>query len=382
MALRRHPVFVLAAVFASMGAQFPTTNFLVDAPTPQIAQQVGLAAEQYRKAKALEWLGREMPPWPEPCPLHVTVTMGGAGGATSFAFDNGRVLGQKMNIEGSLDRLLASVLPHEVTHTVFAHHFRTPVPRWADEGGAVLSEDDIERQRHDKLVRQILNGRREIPLRRLFALREYPNDVMCLYAEGYSVAQFLVDRSNRPTFLNFVAQGMSQGWDGAARAYYHYNSVEELEQAWLAHLRETKRPPVQLAQDRPPAPGSQGLLVRQTIPPAQPVLAAPQPIYRGQAPAPGQEGERFGYGPRSGSMSRPGYLPDYNPNDPPIPAVHIASPPHPPAGQQTWQPAGQPVQPYQPPAVRLGTPQFGAPVQEFAPPAAARPPVSPVGYPN
>src|SRR5207249_5247071 len=139
------------------------------------------------------WLGREMPQWPEPCPLRVTVTPGGSGGATSFAFDRGQVLGQNMHIEGTLERLLASVLPHEVTHTVFAYHFRQPVPRWADEGGAVLSEDDQERERHDKLCRQILNTPgRKIPLRRLFALHDYPGDVMALYAEGFSVANFLV----------------------------------------------------------------------------------------------------------------------------------------------------------------------------------------------
>ena len=114
-----------------------------------------------------------MPPWPDPCPLRVTISMNGSGGATSFAFDRGRILGQDMHIEGSLDRLLASVLPHEVTHTVFAYYFRQPVPRWADEGGAVLSEDDIERNRHDQLVRQILNTPgRAIPLRRLFSLTQ------------------------------------------------------------------------------------------------------------------------------------------------------------------------------------------------------------------
>src|SRR5881392_1314593 len=107
-----------------------------------------------------------MPPWPEPCPVQVTVNMGGAGGATSFAFDRGRVLGQHMQIEGSLDRLVSSVLPHEVTHTVFAYYFRRPLPRWADEGGSVLSEDDAERNRHDMLCRQILNTPgRAIPLR-------------------------------------------------------------------------------------------------------------------------------------------------------------------------------------------------------------------------
>src|SRR5947209_1720366 len=216
MAARPSVFLVLALAVAPLGASFRTQNFVVEAPTFPIAQQVGQYAEYYRREKALLWLGQEMPPWPEPCPLRVTLSMNGSGGATSFAFDRGRILGQDMHIEGSLDRLLASVLPHEVTHTVFAQYFRQPVPRWADEGGSVLSEDDLERQRHDALVRSILNTRgRAIPLRRLFALREYPDDVMVLYAEGYSVTNFLVAQSNRQTFLAFVNQGMHSGWDEA-----------------------------------------------------------------------------------------------------------------------------------------------------------------------
>lgn len=391
MASRRPLAFVLAAALLSLGASFPSTNFVVEAPTPQIAQQVAQAAEQYRKAKAMEWLGQEMPNWPEPCPLRVKVTIGGAGGATSFTFDRGRVLGQNMNIEGSLDRVLASVLPHEVTHTVFAYYFRCPVPRWADEGGAVLSEDDIERSRHDQLVRQILNSGRAIPLRRLFALRDYPNDVMTLYAEGYSVSQFLVDRSNRQTFLGFVAYGMGpQGWDNAVRAYYRFNSVDELEQAWLTHLRQTRRPAAQLAQNNQTPTGgpTQGTLVRQTIPPAQPLLAAPVPIVRGQAPSPGQENDRFGNPPRPGLPIAPagahgvspGYLPEYNPSE------AVSSPPAPHGQPSTqpapggWRPAAMPQGP-PPPSIRLGPPQFGP--APFTPPGQpAGLPVSPVGYPN
>src|SRR5882724_5448866 len=222
-----------------------------------------------------------MPQWPEPCPLRVTVTPGGSGGATSFAFDRGQVLGQNMHIEGTLERLLASVLPHEVTHTVFAFHFRQPVPRWADEGGSVVSEDEIERKRHDKLVRSILNNRQAMPLRRLFSLHEYPPDVMVLYAQGFSVTDFLVGKSSRPAFLNFVADGMSKGWDMAARTHYGYQNVEELEQAWLQHLRDTKqRPPTEVARGPAPAPWkpstsaspiSQEIVVRQTVPPVPPL---------------------------------------------------------------------------------------------------------------
>jgi hypothetical protein len=151
--LMRRPLFiVLAGAMASMGANYRTQNFVVEANSAQVAELVGKWAEYYRKEKALQWLNQEMPPWSEPCPVRVTVTKSGAGGATSFNFMGGQVW-QTMHIEGPLDRLIASVLPHEVTHTVFAHYFRRPVPRWADEGGSVLSEDDIERGRHDMMVR-------------------------------------------------------------------------------------------------------------------------------------------------------------------------------------------------------------------------------------
>jgi hypothetical protein len=284
MAARRSLVLILATVFASMGASYRTTNFVVEAATPEIARRVGDYAEFYRKEKALQWLGHEMAPWGRPCPLQVTVTMNGAGGATSFAYDQGQVLDQEMHIEGPLERLLNSVLPHEVTHTVFAYYFRRPVPRWADEGGSVLSEDDIERNRHDTLVRQILNTPgRAIPLGRLFPMSHYPNDVMCLYAQGYSVSNFLVEKSGRATFLAFVDDGMRHGWDGAVRSYYHYRSVNELEQAWLESLRTPRRPPMILASANGPAqtdPASR-VTVRLSVP--LPQGSEPSGItYRGQ----------------------------------------------------------------------------------------------------
>src|SRR5262249_35895942 len=99
MRSRRQLVLVLAAVFASTGAGYQTRNFSVQAPNAQIAQQIGQYAEHYRREKALLWLGQEMPPWPQPCPLYVTVTQEPPSGATSFSFGpQGGVLGQKMEI--------------------------------------------------------------------------------------------------------------------------------------------------------------------------------------------------------------------------------------------------------------------------------------------
>ncbi len=90
-----------ALVLVSLGASYRTPNFVVTAPTQQIAEQVGQQAEKYRHDLAIEWLGKPMPNWARPCP--VTVQIGanlGAGGVTSFVFDRGEVFGWQMNIQG------------------------------------------------------------------------------------------------------------------------------------------------------------------------------------------------------------------------------------------------------------------------------------------
>ena len=330
-------------------AQVRSPNFLVTAPDQQTAQQFAQMAEKFRKEKAIEWLGQEMPPWPQPCPLTVKPTMGGAGGATSFNYDfrgNYEIL--SMKIEGDYNKMLHSVLPHEITHTVFAHYFRYPVPRWADEGGSVLSENDAERADHDRRIRWYLNSRQSVQVRRLFNLKEYNelSDVMLLYAEGFSMSNYLVSLGGRQSFLAFVEMGRQGQWDKAVQTYYHMNSVEQLEQAWLQNMRDTKNGGALMAQAKPQA----NLVVRQTAPPAQPQLDPAGPVARGQADddarAPGT------------LTSRPGYLPDAVPVAPlpvprPIPPAPVISP------------------------VRLGVPEFGP-----APRTPTQPPRPAVGQGN
>src|SRR5215212_10530107 len=106
---------------AEASAGYKTTNFVVSAPSPQLAKEIGEQAEVYRKQLAIEWLGKELPAWSKSCPIKADVRPNaGAGGATSFVFDRGEVFDWKMNIQGSRERILDSVLPHEVTHTIFA----------------------------------------------------------------------------------------------------------------------------------------------------------------------------------------------------------------------------------------------------------------------
>ena len=204
-------ILILGFVPLLCGASFRTSNFVVEAPNPSIARTVAEHAEADRVKIARAWLGREMPAWPNPCPIRVKVTSGEAGGLTSFGFNNGRVTDQSMVVEGRLERILASALPHEITHTVFAAYFGGPMPRWADEGASLLSEDQRERSRHDQIAADLLARRGELSLVRLFKIEEYPKDLMSFYGQGYSISRFLIEIGGRPRFLHFVARWTQVG---------------------------------------------------------------------------------------------------------------------------------------------------------------------------
>ena len=233
---RRPATFIIAVALVPIlgGASHRSQNFVVDAPTPQMARAVADHAEVCRKKIAREWLGKELPPWRQPCPVKVNITRGEAGGLTSFGFGRGGVTSQEMSVEGRLDRILASALPHEITHTIFAAYFGGPMPRWADEGASLLSEDHRERKRHDDITTNLVARKGNFPLIRLFKMEEYPSDLMGFYGQGYSVSRFLIEMGGRPRYLKFVKQGLETGWDAAAKTHYGLADVRELDRAWRA----------------------------------------------------------------------------------------------------------------------------------------------------
>jgi len=221
---------------------YQTTNFVIYADAPEIAKLVGESAERSRKDLGKLWLGKEPPAWAAPCRIRVSLNMGRVEGFTDLSFAEGKVRAQKIAILGPLDRVLKGLLPHELTHVLFAHHFGVQPPRWADEGGAILSEDQHQEERQSKMFRKMLAEERSFSLRRLLEMRQYPDDVACLYAQGHSISRFLVDVKGRKVFLAFVAEGLERGWDDAIQDRYGFESVEQLETAWLGWVEKRSEP--------------------------------------------------------------------------------------------------------------------------------------------
>jgi hypothetical protein len=233
MQLSLYSLLVVAAC-GQAPAEHRTASFVIYADSPAAAKLIGEFAETSRKELAEQWLGdQEAVTWTTPCHLHVSLNLARVGGFTEVSYAKGKVRVQKVEIEGPLDRVLTGLLPHELTHVLFANYFGAQPPRWADEGGALLSEDEAQGERQSKFFRRMLAEDKCFPLGRFFALGKYPDDVPCLYAQAHSVARFLVDAKGRKAFLAFVKNGVESGWDDAARKHYGYTNVEQLEKAWL-----------------------------------------------------------------------------------------------------------------------------------------------------
>ena len=241
-------IAVCSCTFAA--ERFETANFIVVAENADVARQVGLAAEHQRKTLAIYWLKKAMPNWSKPCRVSVNVGSMGAGGQTTFQFINGEVVNWRMSVQGSLERILDSVLPHEVNHTIFASHFRRPLPRWADEGAATLFEHNSEQRKQLHLLHQVIQRQEDyFALQELLSMKEYPQDatrMLTLYAQGFTLADFLVQQKGQYTWLKFLEDGEASGWEDAIRKHYDHEGIRNLERNWrgwvLAGMPKLKLP--------------------------------------------------------------------------------------------------------------------------------------------
>lgn len=214
-----------------------TANFRVYASNVQLANEVAKIAESSRKQLAIHWIGKELPNWPERCPLVVNDGPNKpASGETKYSLVPGGVANFTMMVSGTPERIIDSVLPHEITHTIIASHLAQlgkPIPRWADEGVCTTVEHQSERSKHDVMLVRYLREGRGIPFNTLFALEDYPPDMMPLYAQGYSLSCFLIAQGGPQRFVKFLERGMNtRDWPAATEEFYKYPKLSKLQSAW------------------------------------------------------------------------------------------------------------------------------------------------------
>jgi hypothetical protein len=147
---------------------------------------------------------------------------------------------RKVILRADHPQILAAILPHEVTHVVVADLFTAQqIPRWADEGIAVLAEPETEQNLRAADLRESLSSGQVFDLRQLMSIdTPEPKDWTLYYAQSVSLTRFLVEQGTPEQLVQFVRESGGKGIEVALRDIYHIVGFAELQERWQGYARE------------------------------------------------------------------------------------------------------------------------------------------------
>ena len=225
-----------------------TVNFRVyHMQGKDFAERAARIAEQTRGDMFRKWFGGHAEPWNPKCDLYLHTTANEYSRATGVPSNSpghsriendritGRIVARRMDLHCETPTLLQCVLPHEATHVVLAGQFgRHAVPRWADEGMAVLSEPA---EKVDQHRRNLLRSRQQgqlFSVRELMTLPDYPKDgrVSAFYAQSVVLVEYLSKLRGPQVFASFLRDGLHEGYESAMRKHYSMRDFNDLQDRW------------------------------------------------------------------------------------------------------------------------------------------------------
>jgi tetratricopeptide (TPR) repeat protein len=227
-----------------------TGNFRIfHTQTRETAEKAAQIAEATRSVMTRKWFGDGgTEAWSPRCDIYLhgsgkdyaraTGAPAESPGHSTLSLDAGRVITRRIDLRADDKNMLVGVLPHETTHVVLAGRFGVHhVPRWADEGMAVLAEP---RERVNLHLRNLPVHQRQgdlFAVGQLMEMDKYPEPrrVGAFYAESVSLVDFLSRRKGPQVFANFLREGLEHGYDGALRKHYDINGSAELDRLWRDH---------------------------------------------------------------------------------------------------------------------------------------------------
>ena len=127
--------------------------------------------------------------------------------------ENGRPVVRRIHLHCDDVNMLTAILPHETTHVVLAGEFGEQLlPRWADEGMAVLTEPRERIERHHENLLTCRQAGEFFRIQDLLQFQEhYPTDaryIRVFYARSVALVEFLTNQRGPQTFTQFLHDGM------------------------------------------------------------------------------------------------------------------------------------------------------------------------------
>jgi len=233
-------VAILLAILAEAGDNFRVTATGYESSS--VAQsQFDAKLEASRRDLAIYWYGDALPKWSRAANTTCTCTNHShGGGATTFKKNQGRAWDWQMHVRGPQQDMVENVLPHECGHCVL--HSRIPhnIPRVFDEGIACFGESEGSHANYRKQVAEAVKGKRFVSFDQLIDQEEYigdGNQILTIYAEGFSLVEYLVDTHGPDRLIQFL--------DDERRPsqklfhFYEFKTATDLERAWYQWFKAT-----------------------------------------------------------------------------------------------------------------------------------------------
>ena len=151
----------------------------------------------------------------------------------------GQISVRRIDVRGDRSDAVVAAVPHELAHVIFADLFAShKVPRWADEGVAVLQDTATKQQAHRQDLLTAIHDNTSVKLQELFALQGYPDNRQraAFYGESASVVKFLVQRGSAAQFMRFVSRASDVGYDKSLNESYKIENLAKLERLWMTDV--------------------------------------------------------------------------------------------------------------------------------------------------
>ena len=211
----------------------------------EVAIQVARQADAAKASSSRRWLGNEGEHWPFRCDIwlyptgdlysRATGVPSTSPGHSTFQAENTRVLSRKIELRMDHPNLVDAVLPHEVTHVVLAGQFgKNFLPRWLDEGMAILAEPRERIRRHTDHIPRYASEGTLLGAGQLITLSDYPDatKVGIFYAQSVSLVEFLCSLKGTQAFTLFVKDAVGGDWESALKRHYNIDGFAGLERQW------------------------------------------------------------------------------------------------------------------------------------------------------
>ena len=209
------------------------------------ATQVAKSSEACRVEAAMKWFGAVGNDWTPICEIYLHPTAQeyskstgapvASPGHTTLKTEGIRVLSRRIDLHTDEANMMTGVLPHETTHVVLAGRMGDqPVPRWADEGMAVLSEPKNRIQKHLDNLPKHARENTLFHVSRLMQMADYPEPKLVgpFYAQSVSLVDYLTRLKGPQAFGEFMKDGLKNGYESALSRHYGIQSYNDLNQSW------------------------------------------------------------------------------------------------------------------------------------------------------